>query len=159
MLWVTLQLLIISYIVRLAKWIIDSSCLIEGYFCHSRSTHLNHEEDDDSIYESTDHHLEPDNNNNNNNNNHVHNREEILTIRRWVLIVLILCLLFTISLLLGITLQHYQLLSRLGPQENNSQHQGEEDKEFQESATNNQTTYRRPGIMHIFPRHPINWQF
>ena len=42
-------------------------------------------------------------------------QQELLTVRRWVLIVLVLCLLLTVSLLLGITMQHFQLLNRLTP--------------------------------------------
>lgn len=39
-------------------------------------------------------------------------RMQYLTIKRWVLVVLILMLLMTISLLVGISLQHFQLLRK-----------------------------------------------
>jgi hypothetical protein len=37
---------------------------------------------------------------------------EHLTIKRWVLVVLILCLIMTFSLLVGISLQHFELLRK-----------------------------------------------
>ena len=36
-----------------------------------------------------------------------------MSVRRWVFILLVLCLLVTASLLLGVTMQHFQLLSKI----------------------------------------------
>ncbi len=43
-----------------------------------------------------------------------------LSVRRWVFILLVLCLLLTASLLLGVTLQHFQLLSKVAAEKRSS---------------------------------------
>ena len=48
-----------------------------------------------------------------------------LVIRRWILILLVLCLLVTVSLLIGISLQHFQLMSRLRPEDEGGEEGGE----------------------------------
>ena len=40
------------------------------------------------------------------------NQRQYLTVKKWVIVVLVLMLLMTISLLVGITLQHFQLLRK-----------------------------------------------
>lgn len=76
----------------------------------------------------------------------VGNGRDTLLIRRWVLIILVLGLLITVSLLIGITLQHFQLMSRLKP----------EDFGPHESESGNNTTplpkrpFMLPGLSHHF---------
>ena len=41
-----------------------------------------------------------------------HDQRQYLTVKKWVIVVLVLMLLMTVSLLVGISLQHFQLLKK-----------------------------------------------
>ncbi len=65
---------------------------------------------------------------------------QVLAVRKWIMVSLVMCLLLTVSLLLGVTLQHFQLLKRLPA--TSSSH----DSTMSSQNFNNATVGSRPGL-------------